>query len=393
MHILSVHNLYQIRGGEDECHEAEVGLLREMGHSVDVYEEKNDRVEALGNLRMAIKTVWSEEAYQIVSRRLTEQSYDVVHVQNFFPLISPAIYHAAKAKGVPVVQTLHNYRLLCPNAMFFRDGHVCEDCLGKSVPWPGMLHGCYRNSHAATGVVSAMLAVNHAIHSWTKMVDVYIALTEFARQKFIEGGLPAEKIVVKPNFVNPDPSAGEGRGGYALYVGRLTVEKGIDTLLSAWEQLGEKLPLKIVGDGPLADQVAKAAQRLPQVEWLGRRPMLDVYDLMGEAQVLICPSQWYETFGRVIVEAFAKGTPAIVANLGAIAELINPGRTGLHFRPGDSEDLVAKVEWMRSHPAELAQMRREARAEFEAKYTAEKNYQKLIEIYSQTQQPALIYQN
>lgn len=382
MHILSVHSRYQIRGGEDECHEAEVSLLREMGHFVEVYEENNDRVAALGNLRMAVRTIWSEEAHQIVSRRLTEQPYDVVHVQNFFPLISPAVYHAAKAKGVPVVQTLHNYRLLCPNALFFRDGRVCEDCLGKPIPLPGVQHACYRGSRAATGVVSAMLSVHRAIHTWTEMVDVYIALTEFARQKFIEGGLPAEKIKVKPNFVHPDPGIGEGRGGYALFVGRLSVEKGLDTLLAAWDNLGENIPLKIVGDGPLAGQVAEAAKRLPYVEWLGRKPMSEVHELMGEASVLIFPSKWYETFGRVAVEAFAKGTPVIAANIGAIAELIEHDRTGLHFRPGDPEDLAAKVEWILAHPAELSQMRREARAEFEAKYTAQKNYQQLIKIYT-----------
>lgn len=389
MRILNVHCRYQIRGGEDECHEAEVSLLREMGHLVDVYEENNERVAALGNLRMAVKTVWSQEAYQTASCQLAKHSYDIVHVHNFFPLISPAIYHAARAKGVPVVQTLHNYRLLCPNALFFREGRVCEDCLGKPVPFPGVLHGCYRESRTATGVVGAMLAAHRAMHTWTEMVDVYIALTEFARQKFIQGGLPPEKIMVKPNFVHPDPGIGQGDGGYVLFVGRLSVEKGLDTLLAAWELLGTRLPLKIVGDGPLAGQVAEAAKRLPQVEWLGRRPMSEVHKLIGKALVLIFPSKWYETFGRVAVEAFAKGTPVIAASIGAIAELVDPDRTGLHFCPGDSEDLAAKVEWVLSHPVQFAQMRQEARTEFEAKYSAQKNYQRLMEIYDRIQ-PVLI---
>lgn len=386
MHILSVHSRYQIRGGEDECQEAEVSLLREMHHLVEVYEENNERVAALGTMRMAVRTIWSKEAQQTVRRRLSEQPYDVVHVQNFFPLLSPSVYYAAKAEGVPVVQTLHNYRLLCPNALFFRDGRVCEDCLGKSVPWPGVVHACYRGSRPATGVVTAMLTAHRAMHTWTEMVDVYIALTKFARQKFVEGGLPAEKIVVKPNFVHPDPGLGEGRGGYALFVGRLSPEKGLDTLLAAWERKAVKIPLKIVGDGPLAARVTKAAETLPQVEWLGRRPMEEVYALMGEAMVLIFASEWYETFGRVAVEAFAKGTPVIAANIGAIAELVEHGRTGLHFRPGDAEDLAAKVEWVLTHPEALAQMRREARTEFEAKYTAKENYQRLMEIYTLAKQ-------
>lgn len=385
MRILSVHNCYQIRGGEDESRQAEERLLQEMGHQVEVYEEHNDRIATMSPLRAAFKTIWSQEAYQIIQRQLKKQTHDIVHVQNFFPLISPSIYYAAKTEGVPVVQTLRNYRLLCPNALFFRDGQVCEDCLGKFVPLSGVVHSCYRESQVQSTAVATMLTVHRTLRTWTQMVDIYIALTEFARQKFIEGGLPAEKIVVKPNFVHPDPGSGSGSGGYALFVGRLSVEKGLDTLLAAWEHLGGKIPLKIIGDGPLAAQVEEVAKRLPQVEWLGRRPMSEVYALMGEAMFLIFPSKWYETFGRVAVEAFAKGTPVIAANIGAIAELVDSGRTGLHFRPGDSQNLAAQVEWALSHQTELTRMRREARAEFEAKYTAQNNYQQLMKIYTQAQ--------
>lgn len=382
MRILSIHNKYQIRGGEEESRESEERLLREMGHEVEAYEENNERVASLGAVDMALRTVWSTEAYNIVKQKLMETAYDVVHVQNFFPLISPSVYYAAKAEGVPVVQTLRNYRLLCPNGLFFRDGQVCEDCMGKAIPYPGVLHSCYRDSLPASGVTATMLTVHRTIKTWKQMVDVYIALTEFARQKFIEGGLPAEKIVVKPNFVHPDPSPGEGRGGYALYVGRLSVEKGLDILLGAWKQLSNAIPLKIVGDGPLESQVVEVAKQFPHIEWLGRKPIAEVHALMGEAMVLIFPSKWYETFGRVAVEGFAKGTPTIAAQIGAIAELVDHGRTGLHFQPGNSTDLAAKVEWVLQHQTELAQMRQEARAEFEAKYTAQENYRRLMEIYS-----------
>lgn len=382
MRILVIHNRYQIRGGEDECYEAEVSLLREMGHEVEVYEANNDRVAELGKLRLAADTVWSKQAYQAVEHQLQKQRPDVVHVQNFFPLISPSVYYAAKAQNVPVVQTLHNYRLLCPNALFFRDGKVCEDCLGQIIPYPGVVHGCYRENKVATAGVATMLSVHRAMNTWTNMVDSYITLTEFARQKFIAGGIPAEKIVVKPNFVRPEPEPGSGSGGYALFVGRLSVEKGLDTLLAAWEHLDNQIPLKIVGDGPLADQVVAATKRLPLIEWLGRKPMAQVHELMGEAKFLIFPSKWYETFGRVAIEAFAKGTPVIAANIGAIAELVDSGRTGLHFRPGDATDLADKVKWVLANPEKLAQMRLQARTEFEAKYTADKNYQKLMEIYT-----------
>jgi glycosyltransferase involved in cell wall biosynthesis len=280
-----------------------------------------------------------------------------------------------------VIQTLHNYRLLCPVALFFRDGRVCEDCMGKAVPWPGVVHGCYRGSRAASGVIATMLTVHRALRTWTEMVDVYVALTEFARDKFIEGGLPAGKIVVKPNFVAPDPGQGPGGGGYALFVGRLAPEKGTGTMLAAWDRLGTRIPLKIVGDGPLRDRVMGAAARQSNVEWLGHMPVADVHELMGKADMLVFPSQWYETFGRVAAEAFAAGTPVIAANIGAVAELVEHGRTGLKFRPGDPGDLVTQVEWALSHPAGLRSMREEVRAEFEAKYTAERNYRTLMEIY------------
>jgi glycosyltransferase involved in cell wall biosynthesis len=381
MRILSVHNRYQIRGGEDGSRELEERLLRDMGHQVDVYEEHNDRVATLGKLRLVSKTIWSVETYQNVNSLLTEQTYDVIHVQNFFPLISPSVYYAAKAKGIPVVQTLRNYRLLCPNGEFFRDGRVCEDCLGQFVPLPGVVHACYRGNRAATAVVAAMLTVHRAMGTWTNLIDIYIALNEFAREKFIEGGLPAEKIVVKPNFVHPDLSSGEGRGGYALFVGRLSLEKGLDTLFKAWESLGSKITLKIVGDGPLAPQVAESVAKGSGIEYLGYRPLTEVYELMGEAAFLVFPSEWYEGQPRTIIESFAVGTPVVASNLGAMSTLVSPGRTGFHFRPGDSGDLVAQVEWALAHPDELARMRREARAEFEAKYTAQENYLRLMEIY------------
>ncbi len=382
MQILSIHNNYQIRGGEDESRESEEHLLREMGHQVDLYEENNDRIAVVNPAHLAIRTVWSQEAYQIVRQQLRKSHSDIVHVQNFFPLISPSVYYAAQIEGVPVVQTLRNYRLICPNGLFFRDGNVCEDCLGKFIPYSGVQHACYRQNRAATVATAAMLTVHRALRTWLKQVNLFISLSEFARQKFIEAGFPGEKIFIKPNFVHPDPGSGEGRGGYALFVGRLSVEKGLDTLLTAWEHLDDPIPLKIVGDGPLAEQVMKATKRMPQVEWLGRRSMAEVHGLMGEAIVLIFPSKWYETFGRVAVEAFAKGTPVIAANLGAIAELVDHGRTGLLFCPSDPADLAAKVEWTLAHPKEIRQMREEARAEFEVKYTAEENYNRLMEIYA-----------
>jgi len=253
--------------------------------------------------------------------------------------------------------------------------------MGKAIPWPGVVHACYRGSRAASGAVATMLTVHRALRTWTETVDVYVALTGFARDKFVEGGLPADKIVVKPNFVAPDPGPGRGGGGYALFVGRLAPEKGTETMLAAWDRLENSIPLKIVGDGPLRARVARAAATRANVEWLGHRPVAEVHALMREADMLVFPSEWYETFGRVAAEAFAAGTPVVAADIGAVAELVEHGRTGLKFRPGDPDDLAAQVDLALSQPARLRRMRGEARAEFEARYTAERNYPKLMEIY------------
>lgn len=263
MRILMAHCRYQIRGGEDECYEAEQRLLRAAGVEVDTYEDDNRRIEQLGPLRAACDTVWSTSAYRAIRARLHEKHYDIVHVHNFFPLISPAVYYAAQAEGCSVVQTLHNYRLSCPAAIFYRDGRVCEDCLGKAIPWPGVLHGCYRGSRAGTATIAAMLGVHRLLGTWQRKVDLYIALNEFMRRKAIAGGLPAERIVVKPNFVGSDPGAGEGQGGFALFTARLNPEKGVAELLAAWRRLGRRIPLKIMGDGPLTEMVKEAAATTP----------------------------------------------------------------------------------------------------------------------------------
>ncbi|RTH03133.1 glycosyl transferase family 1 [Thermus scotoductus] len=379
MRVLMIHTYYYQLGGEDDVFAAEAALLRERGHGVAGLTFHNRDLEALPPWRQAEVALWNREAYRRVREAIQTRRPQLVHIHNTFPLASPAVVHAAKAEGVPVVMTLHNYRLLCVNALLFREGRVCEACLGR-LPWRGAIYGCYRQSRAASAVVAGMLTLHRVLGTWS-LVDRFIALTDFARRKFIQAGFPPEKLAVKPNFVHPDPGPGEGRRGYALYVGRLSPEKGVRTLLRAWERLGGKVPLKIVGDGPLAEEVRGAAGRLPGVEWLGRKAQEEVYALMGDAAFLVFPSEWYEGFPMVIAEALARGVPILATALGSQGSIVDHGRTGLHFRPGDLEDLAAKVEWLLAHPTELARMRKEARAEYEAKYTAARNYEQLIAIY------------
>ena len=308
---------------------------------------------------------------------------EVVHVHNFFPLLSPAIYEACREVGTPVVQTLHNYRLLCPNAVFFRGGRPCEDCLGRAVPWPGVLHGCYQGSRWATAPVAAMLAAHRLRGTWARRVRVFVALTEFARRKFIEGGLPGEAIVVKPNFVEPAPSFGEGRGGFALFVGRFSPEKGIETLLDAWRlgRLGARLPLKIVGEGGLEAALRARAGGTPGIEWFGARPHAEVLALMREAACLVLPSACYEMLNTAMIEAYAAGAPVVASGHESMAAVVRHGETGLLFRPGDAADLAGKIEGFLSRPEAHEGMRRAARREFEGRYTAEANHQRLMEIY------------
>src|SRR6266446_869677 len=302
MNILVAHNFYQQPGGEDQCVTAEVATLRAHGHEVTQYCLHNDSIHGMNRIRLASRTIWNHSAYRELRKLLRTHRVQIAHFHNTFPLISPAAYYAAQAENVRVVQTVHNFRLLCANALLFRNGEVCEDCLGKWIPWPGIAHKCYRDNRAASTVITTMLMTHRVLGTWSKAVDTYIALTEFGRRKLVEGGLPADKIVVKPNFAYPDPGPSTGTGGYAVFVGRLSAEKGVDTLLEAWRHLGGELPLKLLGDGPLAAAVQEAAAKDTSIQWLRHVPLEAVYDLVGEAMFLVLPSQCYETFARVAME-------------------------------------------------------------------------------------------
>ncbi len=383
MKILIAHNFYQQSGGEDSCVAAESAMLEAHGHEVLRYSLHNDSIDSLRSWQVASRTIWSRPAAREVRELVRRHRPQIVHFHNTFPLISPAAYYAARSEGAGVVQTLHNFRLLCPNAIFLRAGRACEDCLGRSFAWPGILHKCYRGSRTATAAVATMTAVHRMFGTWRTAVDVYIALTEFGRGKFVAGGLPAERIVVKPNFVYTDPGPGIGGGGYAMFVGRLSEEKGIGTLLSAGKGVKSGLSLKIVGDGPLSPLVQEAAAIDSRIEWLGRKSPDQVHSLLKGAAFLLVPSLCYETFGLVVVEAFAAGTPVIASNLGSLAEVVDHGRTGLSFQAGNAMELTATIDRFLADPADLCRMRQAARQEFEAKYTAEANYRILMATYEQ----------
>lgn len=386
MKILLCHNFYQQAGGEDRAFADEVWLLESHGHEVQTFTIHNDEIRDRARWSVAVDTLWNRRVAGDLRRLATRERFDVVHFHNTFPLISPAAYYAARSAGSAVVQTLHNFRLLCPQATFLRNGRICTDCLGRRLAWPGVARACYRGSHAATAALVASLGLHQFLGTYRRAVDVFVALTGFARQMFISGGLPEAKLAVKPNFVRVPPKVGTGQGGYALYVGRLSVEKGIELLLTAWEQLGAATPLRIIGDGPLAPQVAAAAQRHPAITWLGARCAADVEQAMRDAACLVLPSSCYEGLPKTLVEAFSVGTPIVASRLGAFVELIEPGATGELFTAGAPLELADRVQQLLLDHAGQLRMRRNARAEYEARYTAERNYERLIEIYHQALQ-------
>jgi glycosyltransferase involved in cell wall biosynthesis len=371
--ILAVHNFYQQRGGEDEVFEAQVALLERRGHNVIRYQDHNDRIST--GAVAGIAGIWNHRSYSRIRRIISQTRPDVAHFHNTFPLVSPAAYYAARRLSVPVVQKLANFRLICPGAYLLRNGNICEDCVKQNSLLPALKHRCYRSSRLATAAVCATLATHRALGTWSRAVDIYIAATEFTRRKFTEAGFPAERIVIGHHAIYEDPGVGNGRGGYALFVGRLSPEKGIDTLAAAWRSLSD-IPLKVAGDGPLAG-TAWPVNVLP----LGYQSRENVQALMRDATVVIVPSIWYEFVPLTILEAFACGTPVIVSDIGSMAERVDHHRTGLRFRPRDPEDLARQVRWAFNNPERMQEMRTAARREFETKYTAEVNYKRLIEIY------------
>lgn len=381
MRILLVHNRYRQAGGEDVVFQSEAALLRAHGNEIEELVATNDDIDRLGRLQVAVGTIWSRRSGERLRGILTRHRPEIVHFHNTFPLISPAAYRIARQSGAAVVQTLHNYRLICPNGLLFRDGHLCEECVGRSVAWPGVLHACYRHSRPQTGVVAAMLAVHRARGTWARDVDAYIALTEFARREFIQGGLPESKLAVKPNFVDPDPGESPGRGGHFLFVGRLSQEKGVRTLLRAWSALGSDSELRIAGAGPLEAEVRRAAAGSTSIGYLGHLPRPAVLEQLRAARALIFPSEWFEGMPVVILEAFACGRPVIAARHGGPAEIIADGVTGLLFAPGSPDELAQRVEWAIRHEEAMAAMGREARQEHERRYTPEVNYPLLMDIY------------
>jgi len=381
MKILLAHNFYQQPGGEDRAFADEARMLSAYGHEVLRYCYHNDEIRDMHPIRTAINALWNGKTYRDLRMMLEREAPAICHFHNTFPLMSPAALHAAHDAGVPIVMTLHNYRLVCANALLLRKGRICEDCQGWKIPLPALLHGCYRNDRRASAVTVLLMTSQRHILKSLDLVNVFIALTEFSRNKFVEGGLPADRIQVKPNFVHPDPGFSTKRSGDVLFVGRLSAEKGIGTLLDAWKLVPGDVTLRIAGAGAMGAAVQAASSRDPRIRWLGQLTHDAVIHEMKSARLLVFPSLWYESLGLSLVEAFATGLPVLASDVGTMRQLIDEGRTGFRFPAGDSAALARAIESALAQPAAQVRMSREARTEYESKYTQAANYRRLEEIY------------
>ena len=392
MKILYIYNLYQQSGGENQWVQSEPDLFKARGHDVVIYRRDNSEIRDFSLWKRASlfwESAWSRESYEAVRMLIRRERPEVAHVYNTLALVTPSVYYACREEGVPVVQTVYNYRLLCPAANFLRNGRICEDCVQHSL-WRSVAHGCYRDSRLQSAALAWTLQSHRRRDTWNTIVDAYIVPTEFMRIKLIEGGLPAAKIVVKPNYHEPDPGVRVASDGSALYVGRLSPEKGVRTLLAAWEMLDRPPRLRIIGDGPLRVELEEMAARNPHrgIELLGTRPHHEVIEHLKATAFLILPSEWYEAFPHVILEAFACGVPILASRIGTLPDVIQDGLNGLLFEPSQTADLAAKVKWVVSHPDDARRIGMNGRAEYEAKYTADRNYERLIGIYRRLAGPS-----
>lgn len=380
--VLSIHSRYRERGGEDQVFEAEAELLERHGWRVFRWTAEAPAPSGgLERLKLARDTFWSPDQRRRLGALLAAEQVDVVHVHNTFPRISPAVIGACRAAGVPVVHTLHNYRLLCAAGIFLRDGAPCEDCVGRALPWPAVVHRCYHSSLPRTSVLAGATVLHRALGVWAGGIDLWIAPSEFTRGRFVAAGFAAERLAVKPNFVDPDPGVRPDAGRHALYVGRLSKEKGVATMMRAWRRLD--IPLKVAGSGPMTDEVEELARRHPSaaIECLGRVSRAEVFRLLHGARFLVFPSEWYECCPLAILEAFACGVPVVSSALGAAAELVGGGERGWTFTAGAAAELAGACRRAWDDIDAGVALGTRARRAFEERFSAEPAYRELLQIY------------
>lgn len=384
MRVLVVHNFYQHKGGEDAVFAAETAMLQANGHEVFEFTAHNDSLQGKNLVEIALNTLWSSTAKRDLAELIAKVQPEIVHFHNTFMSISPSAYYACKEANLPVVQTLHNYRLVCPKATLFRGEDLCTACVGNTLFIPAIRHACYRDSSLQTLGVAAMLNLHRLLKTWDTQIDKYICLSENSRQIFVDGGLPADKMMVKGNFLEKDPGIGLSDERYFVFLGRLSPEKGLSILLNAWKDLRD-IPLKIIGEGPMREELSSFIQehQMKHVELLGFMPHAEALELVKRATAQVVPSQWQEPFGLVAIEAFACAKAVVASKLGALSNIVEDGVNGLHFDAKDSASLAEKVKLLWEDPKTTERMGKNARQSYEQNYTSAANYQVLMKAYQE----------
>jgi glycosyltransferase involved in cell wall biosynthesis len=388
MRILVVHNRYRSTApsGENRVVDQESEALTSLGHEVDHFERHSDEIEEWSAARKATlpaRVVWNPETRRDLKQVLRRIRPDVVHVHNTFPVVSPSILYACRDERVPVVVTLHNYKLLCASGDFFRDGEVCHDCAGGN-PTPALVHRCYRGSAVAT--VPTVVAARVHRRSWRNLVAAYIFISDSQRRLLAAMDFDPERVFVKHNLVPYDGTPGRPRDRQVAYVGRLDQAKGVPLLLRAWDRYRETagddaLRLVIAGGGPLDDEVRRWAAVRTSVDLAGHLPKRDCFDLIARSRAVLLPSQWEETFGLVVVEAMAAGVAPVAAAHGSFPELITDGVDGALFQPGDPDDLAKVLLDVDGNPGRYEDYGRRARETYETRHDPRHGIEHLLEIY------------
>jgi len=385
MKILILHNRYKVSGGEESVVASEAQLLKEKGHDVILYELSNSRIAQemiFKKIFLPLRIIWSLSAYRQVRKLLRKQKPDIVHVHNTFFIMSPSVYYACRDERIPVVQTLHNYRFICPLGTLYRQGKICRECLDKGI-FSSLKYNCGSKPVFWKMAMLPALKLHYMNNTFKKMIDTYIVLSDFSRVQFERSGFDSGKIKTKPNFISFDPGFSSETKEYALYVGRFSPEKGVDSLVKAWEGI-DFLPLKIIGRGDCKRLSDYALAHSINVEFLGEKNNDEVFSYLKKAHFLIVPSLCNENFPRIIVEAFACGIPVLASDNGALSVIIKNRQTGMLFNPLDKEDLISKIKFLKENNSMVKKMGENARGEFLANYTADKNYEMLISIYNET---------
>ena len=385
MKILIGHNYYRSSApsGEDAVADNEIKLLKDKGHEVITFTKFNDDLDDssfLNKLSIATNTIWSNSTYREMRDLIETEKPDIVHFHSIFPQISPSAYKACYDQGIPVIHTLHNYRQICPGALLQRNEKPCELCLHGSI-LNSLRYRCYRNSLLATSALTGMIVFNRLLGTYNKYVTQYIALTEFAASRMILGGVTEDLLTIKPNFLSTEPEPGKGVGNYAVFVGRLSQEKGLRTLINAWVDIDMKL--KVIGDGPLKEELITLSEKNSKnIEFCGYIDQTKILDIVRDAALQIVPSECYEGFPMVLLEALACGTPVIGSDIGSIGEILVDGVTGLKFEAGNSNALKIAVQSLMSDKGLLQSLRTSARHTFDQKYKQDISYNILMNIYN-----------